>query len=203
MNEEQYMFVEKFQMSDLAAKRPLTSIELGCGETVMEIFLEPTCPFSARAYGKLQPLVDLLGEDKIRVKLRLLSQPWHTFSSVVTRCVLAAGATAGGNEAALHVLRVVYANREAFVCEDHCKGANMALSPKDIVSRISALTDLDLTEVYQLAEVTQAIKWHTRYVRQMGVHSSPSFVVDGLVNAEMSSGQTIEEWARILGFEGY
>jgi hypothetical protein len=43
---------------------------------VFEVFLEPTCPFSIRAFGKLENLLDKAGEDRITVKVRLQSQPW-------------------------------------------------------------------------------------------------------------------------------
>ena len=36
--------------------------------------LEPTCPFSIRAFGKLEDLLDKAGEDRITVKVRLQSQ---------------------------------------------------------------------------------------------------------------------------------
>jgi len=41
------------------------------------VFLEPTCPFSVKAFGKLDDLLDQVGEDRITVKLHLQSQPWH------------------------------------------------------------------------------------------------------------------------------
>jgi hypothetical protein len=36
-----------------AASEGATSLELGHGRTVLEVFLEPTCPFSKRAFEKL------------------------------------------------------------------------------------------------------------------------------------------------------
>jgi hypothetical protein len=39
------------------------------------MFLEPTCPFSNRALGKIKDLLATAGEDKITVKIRLHSQP--------------------------------------------------------------------------------------------------------------------------------
>jgi hypothetical protein len=61
----------------------------GDGPRVMEIFLEPTCPFSGRAFFKLMPLLDAVGRDRLTVKIRINSQPWHIFSSVVSRAILA------------------------------------------------------------------------------------------------------------------
>ena len=55
---------------------------------VFEMFLEPTRPFSVKAFGKLDDLLALTGEDRITVKLRPQSQPWHMYSGVIVRCVL-------------------------------------------------------------------------------------------------------------------
>jgi hypothetical protein len=54
------------------------------------VFLEPTCPFSVKAFGKLEDLLDQGGEDRITIKVRLQSQPWHMYSGVIVRCILAA-----------------------------------------------------------------------------------------------------------------
>ena len=35
----------------------------GHGSSVFEVFLEPTCPFSVKAFGKLDALLDQVGED--------------------------------------------------------------------------------------------------------------------------------------------
>jgi len=34
------------------------------------VLLEPTCPFSVKAFGKLDDLLDQAGKDRITVKLR-------------------------------------------------------------------------------------------------------------------------------------
>ena len=70
-------------------------LEWGRGPRVFEVFLEPTCPHSVRAFGKLDDLLGQAGEDRITVKLRLQSQPWHMYSGVITRCILAASTLEG------------------------------------------------------------------------------------------------------------
>jgi hypothetical protein len=43
------------------------------------------------------------------------------------------------------------------------------------------------------------IKWHCKYARQNGVHVSPTFMVNGLVQADLGSGDEVGVWAeRIL-----
>jgi protein-disulfide isomerase len=174
-------------------------IELGHGKTELEVFLEPTCPFSKRAFAKLQPLLDAVGDDKLTIKIRFVSQPWHLFSGIVTRSILAASATPGGKEAALAAMSAVYDHREAFEFEDHCAGPNMDRTPAQIIAQLSELIGIDLAEPFKLGSVGQALRWHTRYSRQNGIHVSPTFAVNGLVNNAMSSGQSVEEWAKELG----
>jgi hypothetical protein len=42
------------------------------------------------------------------------------------------------------------------------------------------------------------MRWHARYYRQNGIHESPTFMINGLVEPKMSSRQTIEEWSELL-----
>jgi hypothetical protein len=180
------------------AKNP-EPIELGHGKVELEVFLEPTCPYSKRAFEKLQPLLDAVGEDELTIKIRFLSQPWHLFSGIVTRCILAATATAGGKQAGLTAMSAVFEHREEFEFEDHCSGPNMDRTPTEIIAHISNLTGIDLTQAFKLKSVDQALRWHTKYSRQTGVHISPTFAVNRLINNTMSSGQSIEEWSKELG----
>src|SRR5580692_2250999 len=68
----------------------------GHGPRVFEVFLEPTCPFSVKAFDKLEDLLGQAGEDRITVKVRLQSQPWHMYSGVIVRCILAASTLEDG-----------------------------------------------------------------------------------------------------------
>jgi hypothetical protein len=101
----------------------------GHGPRVFEVFLEPTCPFSVRAFGKLDDLLDEAGEDQVTVRIRLQSQPWHMYSGVIVRCILAASTLREGKQAAKSVLAAVAAHREEFEFERHCRGANMDATP--------------------------------------------------------------------------
>jgi hypothetical protein len=173
---------------------------LGSGKEELEIFIEPTCPFSKRAFEKIPLLIETVGGSKLTIKVRFVSQPWHLSSPVVTRCILAATATAGGKQAGLAALNAVYSHREEFESEDHCSGPGMDRSPQQTIAYVSDLCGIDLFEAFKLSSVDRALRWHTRYCRQNGVHVSPSFAVNRLINNAMSSGQTVEEWARELGF---
>jgi protein-disulfide isomerase len=170
----------------------------GRGPRVFEVFFEPTCPFSVRAFGKLDDLLAQVGEDRITIKIRLQSQPWHMYSGVIVRCILAASTLGGGKEAAKTVMAAVAAHREEFEFERHCRGPNLDASPNDIIARIERYSDVKLAEAFAIPDLDREIKWHCRYARQNGIHVSPTFMIDGLVQADMSSADTIADWASRL-----
>ena len=170
----------------------------GHGPRIFEVFLEPTCPFSVRAFGKLDDLLAHAGEDRITIKLRLQSQPWHMYSGVIVRCILAASTLAAGKAAAKSVMAAVAAHREEFEFERHCRGPNLDATPNDIIVRIERHSGVPLAEAFAIPDLDRAIKWHCRYARQNGIHVSPTFMIDGLVHPEIGSGDPVADWAQRL-----
>jgi hypothetical protein len=77
----------------------------GHGPRTFEVFLEPTCPFSVRAFNKLDDLLDEVGADNVTIKIRLQSQPWHLFSGVIVRCILAASTLPHGRSRRIRCLK--------------------------------------------------------------------------------------------------
>ena len=173
-------------------------LEWGHGPHVFEAFLEPTCPYSVKAYGKFDDLLAHAGADKITIKIRLQSQPWHMYSGVITRCVLAASTLPGGKANAKAVLSAVAAHREEFEFERHCRGANMDATPHDIIARIEGYSGVKLAKAFGIPDLDREVKWHCKYARQNGIHVSPTFMIDGLVYPNISSGDSVAEWASHL-----
>jgi hypothetical protein len=170
----------------------------GRGPRVFEVFLEPTCPFSAKTFGKLDDLLVQAGEDRIAIKIRLQSQPWHMYSGVIVRCILAASTLEAGKRAAKAVLAAVAAHREEFEFDRHCGGPNLDASPNDIIARIESYSGVKLAEAFAIPDLDREIKWHCRYARQNGIHVSPTFMIDGIVQADMSSGDAVSDWVSRL-----
>ena len=166
----------------------------GRGPSVFEVFLEPTCPFSARAFGKLDDLLAQAGEDRITIKIRLQSQPWHMYSGVIVRCILAASTLPAGKTMAKAVMSAVAAHREEFEFTRHCGGPNMDATPNDIIRRIESYSGVNLAQAFAIPDLDREIKWHSRYARQNGIHVSPTFMVNGLVEANMGSGDAVADW---------
>ncbi|MBS0639540.1 MAG: thioredoxin [Proteobacteria bacterium] len=170
----------------------------GHGPRVFEAFLEPTCPFSVRAFGKFDALLAQAGEDRMTLKIRLQSQPWHMYSGVITRCILAASTLPEGKEAAKRVMAAVGAHREEFEFERHARGPNMDATPNDIIRRIESYSGVQVAEAFDIPDLDREIKWHCRYARQNGIHVSPTFMIDGLVQSDMGSGDAVESWVEKL-----
>lgn len=166
----------------------------GHGPHVFEAFLEPTCPYSVKAFGKFDALLAEAGEDRITLKIRLQSQPWHMYSGVVVRCILAASTLPGGKATAKAVMAAVAAHREEFEFERHCRGPNLDATPNAIITRIEGYSDVKLAEAFAIPDLDREIKWHCRYARQNGIHVSPTFMIDGLVQPDISSGDTVADW---------
>ena len=172
----------------------------GRGPRAFEVFLEPTCPYSARAFEKLDEALALAGEDTITLKIRLHSQPWHLYSGVVTRCVLAASTLPEGKQAAKRALAAVYAHREEFEFERHAGGPNMDATPNQIIARLEGYGGLDLARAFANPDLNREMIWQCKYARQNGVHVSPTFMIDGIVRPDMGSGDAVAEWvAKLAG----
>jgi predicted DsbA family dithiol-disulfide isomerase len=170
----------------------------GNGPRRFEVFLEPTCPYSVRTFNKLDQLLAEAGEDRITIAIRLQSQPWHLYSGVIVRCILAASTLPGGKESARKVMAAVAAHREEFEFTHHAGGPNMDVTPKQIIERLEAYSGVALQEAFALRTLDREIKWHCRYARQNGIHVSPTFMIDGLIQPDMSSGDEVSAWVSRL-----
>jgi hypothetical protein len=166
----------------------------GNGPRVFEAFLEPTCPYSVKAFGKFDELLAAAGADRITLKIRFQSQPWHMYSGVIVRCILAASTLEGGKATAKAVMAAVAAHREEFEFERHCRGPNLNATPNEIIARIEGYSGVKLTDAFAIPDLDREIKWHSRYARQNGIHVSPTFMIDGLVQPDISSGDTVADW---------
>src|SRR5476651_1335909 len=120
------------------------------------------------------------------------------YSGVVTRCVLAASTLQAGREAAKAVLAAVAAHREEFEFERHAGGPNMKATPNDIIARIEAYSGFKLAAAFAIPDLDREIKWHCKYARQNGIHVSPTFMIDGLVQADIGSGDAVADWSSRL-----
>ena len=72
----------------------------GHGPRIFEMFLEPTCPFSVKAFGKLDDLLDQAGEEHITIKVPLSKVHRSQSSDVATSLLRGRAARAAFGRAA-------------------------------------------------------------------------------------------------------
>ena len=53
-------------------------------------------------------------------------------------------------------------------------------------------------QAFAIPNLDREVKWHTKYARQNGIHVSPSFMIDGLVQPDLSSGDKVSDWVSRL-----
>jgi hypothetical protein len=96
------------------------------------------------------------------------------------------------------VIAAVGRHREEFEFDSHCKGPNLDATPNDIIARIESYSGVRLAAAFAIPDLDREIKRHCKYARQNGIHVSPTFMLDGLVQADMSSGDPVSAWAERL-----
>lgn len=166
----------------------------GNGSKRLEVFLEPTCPFSVKAFLKLDALLAQAGEDRLTITVRLQSQPWHLYSGVLVRAILAASTLDEGKDAAKKVMLAIAEHREFYEFDAHCRGENLDRTPRQLIAALEADSGVSLFAAFDNPQLDKEIKWHCKYARQNGIHVSPTFMIDGLIVADMGSGETIDAW---------
>jgi hypothetical protein len=57
---------------------------------------------------------------------------------------------------------------------------------------------LKLADAFAIPNLDREIKRHARYARQNGIHVSPTFMIDGLVQTDLSSGDKVSDWVARL-----
>ena len=60
------------------------------------------------------------------------------------------------------------------------------------------LIDICRMAAFDDVELDKGTRWETKYARQNGIHVSPTFAINGMVEPNMGSGQTVEEWVGLL-----
>lgn len=136
--------------------QPADSLVWGHGPAIFEVFPEPTCPFSVRAFNKSDALLAHVGEAQMTLKIRLQSPPWRLFSGLIVRYTLAAAVTVKPPRSA--VIQAVADHREEFAFTDHCTGPNRDATPNQILQRLKACSGVDAFAAFDQPDLQNAIK---------------------------------------------
>ncbi|KAI4673255.1 uncharacterized protein J4E88_008867 [Alternaria novae-zelandiae] len=181
----------------------------------LELYLDYVCPFSAKMFKTIYetPLRKTLLEkysDRVQTIFRQQIQPWHPSSTLV-------------HEAAYAVQKVdsskfwdfsqkLFAQQKDFFDVSLVNETRNATYKR--LAKIAGSVGVDEGKVYGLLEisdkpgedgalnsgngVTDDVKVQVKANRLTGVHVTPTVVFDGVVNNEISSSWTAEQWEEWL-----
>jgi len=181
----------------------------------LELYLDYVCPFSAKMfqtiYTSVVPLIRSKYANQVQLVFRQQIQPWHPSSTLV-------------HEAALAVLRLAPEQFWPFSAalfaaqRDYFDRGVVGETRNQTYKRLAALgasVGVDETRLFDLLripegpvgpdesansgnKVTDDLKVLVKMARLVGVHVSPTVIVDGVVNNEISSGWGKKQWEEWL-----
>ena len=182
----------------------------------IEVYLDYTCPYAARTFATLiaevLPVVraDPALAGAIQVIFRQQVQPWHPASTLTHEAALAVLRTAPdlfwSFSAALFAAQREFFDASAAVETRNQTYARLARIADGVGANGDAL--LDLLRVPEVPSVdagynagnavTGDLKEVIKMARLVGVHVTPTVVFDGVVQDQISSTWTGEQWIQWL-----
>ncbi len=191
----------------------------------VEIFLDYVCPFSAKMFNTVYTAVvpalrarpDGLGR-RVQVLFRHQVQPWHPSSTLVHEAALAVqrAATAAGKPALFwEFSAALFKDQRTYMDvgvvsegrnDTYRRLAALAasasggqLSADDLYAQLVIPTEPAADGSVNVGNaITNDLKLVIRAARLVGVHVSPTVIFDGLVNNDVSSSWTVEQWLQWL-----
>lgn len=191
----------------------------------VEIFLDYVCPFSAKLYNTfytgvapaLRTRSDGLGS-RVQVLFRHQVQPWHPSSTLVHEAGLAvqrAAVAAGKPQLFWDFSAALFKDQRAYMDVNVLnEGRNATYKRLAALAASSSNGALDAEAIYKDLEIASApaadgsvntgnavtadLKLVIKAGRLVGVHVSPTVLFDGLVNNDISSSWTTDQWLEYL-----
>ena len=177
--------------------------------------LDYVCPFSAKLFNTLyttrlqQTLLNTYSASLVTI-FRQQIQPWHPSSTLVHEAAYAVQKVSPAKFWAFSA--AVFAQQKAFFDVNVVNETRNATYKR--LAKIAEEVGVDSGQVYELLEisdkpaadgglnngnkVTNDVKVQVKANRLTGVHVTPTVVFDGVVNNDISSSWTVEQWEEWL-----
>lgn len=183
----------------------------------LELYLDYVCPFSAKQFKTFLDVARKISNDpklgpKLQVILRQQVQPWHPSSTLVHEAALAVerldstkfwpfSEALFNDQKAYFDVNVVNETRNATYKRLAKLGASSVGVNEEEMYKLLAISDkaADDGSLNIGNEVTNDLKVVIKTARLVGVHVSPTVIFDGVVNNEISSSWSVDQWLEWLG----
>ena len=174
----------------------------------IEAFLDFCCPFCRKHWNCFVLEVLPLYKDRgLNYRHYNVAQPWHAQSSYMHEAALAVEEVDADKYTAFAT--ALFAAQEQFF-DDAVWDKSRATVYQELCT-LAASVGVDAEAVAaKLArkvvegshntgnDVTQALKFYTKFHRTRGMHVTPTVMVNGVVEDSISSGWTVEQWTGYL-----
>ncbi|KAI8058346.1 thioredoxin-like protein [Syncephalis plumigaleata] len=178
---------------------------------LLEAYLDFVCPFSAKFFKRLTnevlPWLSANHPGKVQFIFRHQIQPWHPQSTLVHEASLAAERV--DRTKFFEVAASLFENQESYF-DEALVNTTREETYQRLSEQLSKVLDKPALSIHaELAvpttplenignKVTNDLKWHIKYARQLGVHVSPTVYWDGIVDQSVSSGWTLDQWKEFI-----
>jgi len=174
-------------------------------QVIVEVFLDLLCPFSKKAFLRLKEVVDHY-KNQVQVRIINFVQPWHPqayYLSIVGASTYFASnkSSPGSGDAQFLKYFDLAFDRQADFSDEKVaqKTADQLLTESATLA--ASVTGLSQETILQVAKEDPTIiflKIHQKYGRQNGIHVTPTYLINGLNEASISSSWTLEQWTSFL-----
>ncbi|KAB5549778.1 thioredoxin-like protein [Coniochaeta sp. 2T2.1] len=183
----------------------------------IEVYLDYTCPFSAKMFKTLhQSLIPRLRPSPLGHKVQLIFrpqiQPWHPSSTLTHEAALAVSRLAPAKF--WDFAAALFADQKSYFDVGVVNETRNA-TYRRLAKLARESVGVDEEEVYRLLEVpdrpgkdgalnvgngvTDDLKVLVKMARLVGVHVSPTVLLDGVEAREISSSWDVDQWIEWLG----
>jgi protein-disulfide isomerase len=177
--------------------------------TLVEVYVDPCCPFSKKIFLKLLEVFDWAESTavgKLCIRVLFYPQPWHPQSTMLV-------------ESAVAVQRIDEAKVVPFMVKlfenvtDFYDASTYSKSRQQIYEELSEIAKDFVSQEEFLAQLkfqvvegqknsgnlcTQDVKWLVKYGRACGVHVTPTCFLNNIEAGHVSSGWELSEWQALL-----
>ncbi|KAA8896903.1 hypothetical protein TRICI_006816 [Trichomonascus ciferrii] len=185
----------------------------GTGAHTIELFLDYVCPFSKKMfdviYEEVFPQLEKQYPGKFKFVFRHQIQPWHPSSTLVAEAGIAV-ALLGDQDKFWKFSNALFGQSSSYYDEAvYHETRPQTYDRLAELARTSAGVDkkafLDLVSVPEGEnknagnKIGQDVKNFVKFARQNSIHVSPTVTVDGVVDGQISSGWSKDQWLEKLG----
>lgn len=163
----------------------------------LEIFIDPLCPVCAMIWPNAEGIVQKF-PTQLGIKIHFLPLPYHTWSFVITRSILAVKALSV-EKAQQFIRNLLNGDQDQF-----SNSAMIDTSEKEVLADVAGyltsklgISAADFLAKYNSGDVSSDARIDFKFSATHAVSGTPVVYVNG-VESELSAGQPLDEWVKFI-----